>query len=337
MLFSRNKKVIGIYTCEDYHAAVLLQFDPKEKKPIILRFAIVPQGDEEQPLGDSLRILIRKLRTRCRTCALSCWPDGARLKFFEAPKDADTERLRAQLRIGNTTVLNERFEAYTLDCDKLGQFKGPEGKAHFISCGVPDIQRKNIEAAFSSLGLELQILQLSPVSLFNAFAISHDDVLAKQPYLVADIAKNRTIIIGGYQKQLPLVRILDIGWGNVDEMFGGESEMPSDLLQVLTETGGPEMAELQRSSGMLVSELRRSANFLEIDHGVKLKRIYLSGTLAPHAPMAQMIATDLDIPFEHWNPFRRGAASEDALGKFGLLSEFSRLCGAAGAAFQVLL
>src|SRR6185436_6416040 len=111
-----KREIIGIDLGATRAKAVVLAYGSGNTPMSIRGHAMVPCGDPEQPLGDLLRQLLRKLRSRCRDCAVSAWPDGARLRLFEGKTEPD---LIEAVRAGTddaSRLFYEPLEDYVAQC-----------------------------------------------------------------------------------------------------------------------------------------------------------------------------------------------------------------------------
>ncbi len=223
MLFSR-KKIIGIDLKSDHASAVLVELDERHNTLVVLDYATLAITDPEQTLEETLGRLLGKMRSRCRQCALAMWPEGARLKFFTRDGSNSVDPSRKSIGFEPGSIFEgATLENYVFDFDRCEAFKNVEGDSFFIGSGIPSSAAEAAEIAFSTLGYKLQLFQLTPIALFNAFVQSHEEVARNEPYLLADIGRSQSSIICGFKKHPPIMRTIDVGWGDVPARFLDES------------------------------------------------------------------------------------------------------------------
>jgi Tfp pilus assembly PilM family ATPase len=321
-------------------------------------------------LEDTVRVLLKKLKSRCRDCAISVWPEGARVKIFEGRKWASGHEMRDLIAADSRGIFNEALTDYTFDCVKEAGIGAGADADHslFVGCGIPRSETERLQAVFPALGYRLHLLQLMPIAVFNAFAHSHEEIFAKKPYLLADIGKSRMTVVAGAANRLPLLRVIEFGWGEVDARFIEEKELgmykrrvgstgPTDswgedaerflleaaeaegeVLPVLSEEEELSLKGMRAKADSIAQELHASVEFLlRDDDSFRLEHLYISGALNCQTIAVQILAETMDLQCVPWNPLRRNVATEKALAKFGLLTHIARLPAAAGAAFQHLL
>jgi hypothetical protein len=326
-VFRRKRQIIGIDLGASRAKAVVLEYGDGENSVTVRDYAVLPLA-REQPLEDLLRKLLRKLRTRCRECAISAWPAGARLRFFDGK--AEPELVRA-LRGGNidaSALFCEALEDYVAQCCPVASLRGNRDSSMFVACGIPRGELNVIENALRKLRYQICLFQLAPVAVLNAFTASQTDTARKEPFLLVDFGRARMTIWGGLGGSVRVMRRVDFSWGEMPEppfsVADAESADNDALLAIFGDV-----------SDVLAAELQRVLDSFQIhDDFSDVQRIYVSGGLSNHPPVMRRLAEVLQMQCVQWNPLRHVAAHSKALKDFNLLGELAHLPAAAGAAFQ---
>jgi hypothetical protein len=341
----RSATVVGIDIGSGCAKAAVLEGNARSKSIVVRESALLPIEDPAQPFATTLRLLLAKLQTRSRDCALATWPPSAQVRFIES-NGAYAGRVRRELTAPEATdfTVTDTPETTTeadhvFDASPIPGSKSPGSAAKMLECGILRVDLDLIHHAFKEVRRTLRLVQLAPVSLFNAFAISQPEIATRESYFLVDIGKRRTTLIAGAQGAMRLIRVVDLGWDYVAEPleleFGTEcrgqlQSLPVDDMDVRSATADA----MQRLS----LEIERSLDHLHRDeHYARPIRYYISGPLTPESLPIQTLSTHLAIPAMTWNPLRRAAAGKRALAEYHLLEELPRLPAAAGAALQYLV
>ncbi len=334
-MFSSKRQIIGIDLGASCAKAVVLKYGAGDAPTVIREYAMLPSEDRELPLDELLRALLRKLRTRCRDCAISAWPAGARLRFFDGK--AEPELVRA-LRHGTPdaqALFHEKLDDYVAQCGRVTSLRGDDNDSMFVASGIPRGELTVMENTLRKLGYTLRLLQLTPVAILNAFTASQSEIVRKQPFLVVDFGRARMTILGGSRGSVRVMRRVDFPWGEIPLplISAEESETPAEGSSSADEDALS--AIFGDVTELLVSELQPVLeSFRMQDEFFNFDRIYVSGGLSNHRAVIKRLAEGLHIERIQWNSLRHISAHHRALENFTLLSELAHLPAAAGAAFQ---
>src|SRR4051812_49218541 len=87
-----DRQIIGLDLGASRVKAVVLQFRPGEEGMLVRDYAIEMVAEGGEPLQVVLKRVLRRLRTRCRDCAIAMWPGGAMLRYFDSAADRNLVR-----------------------------------------------------------------------------------------------------------------------------------------------------------------------------------------------------------------------------------------------------
>lgn len=341
----RRATVTGIDIGSGCAKAVVLEGNSRAKSIVVREFALLPIEDPAQPFATTLRLLLGKLRTRSPECALAAWSPGAQVRFIVSNgaytgrirKESPTPDAEETVQTDGSAPMTEADHVF--DASPIPGSKRTGSTTKMIECGILRVDLDVIHGAFKEVRRSLRLVQLNPVSLFNAFAVSHPEIVARDSYLLVDIGKRHTMLVAGARGAMRLIRVVELGWDYVAEPleleFGTDCR---DQLQKLPLEDNEIRSATADAMQRLSLEIGRSFDHLHRDeHYARPIRFHISGPLNPESLPIQAMSTHLGIPATTWNPFRRAAAGKRALAEYHLLAEFQRLPAAAGAAFQCLL
>jgi hypothetical protein len=337
----RQKQIIGIDLRESCLNAALVGVDHKTGKLSVLDYAIQQLGEDGDPVDLALKLMLHKLRPKTRECAVAAWPKGAVLQLSDRGSS------------GQGKGKGGKPEDYVFESSDVGDGEKTSAGRRHIECGVPRAVLDNVRATFLKAKLNVSLLQLTPVAVFNAFQHSQQEAVQHGEFLLVDIGWNSTIIISASTNKLHLMRTIEWGAEHMKRTFveagllGVQDEieaMPADALDAdeIKETAlGPLVREVEqsinyldsRSEGSINDETYFSAGDAEYESG-RPKGIYVSGHLTSCNPFMHALALSTELRCIVWNPFRAMTAAKAALSDFSLLKDLSHLPAAAGAAVQ---
>jgi hypothetical protein len=333
-VFRRKRQIIGIDLGASRAKAVVLEYGEGENSVSIREYAVLPM-DREQPLENLLRKLLRKLRTRCRECAISAWPAGARLRFFDGKAEPELARAVRRGNFDASSLFCEALDDYVAQCCQVTRLRGASDSAMYVACGIPRGELSAIENALRKLRYQLCLFQLAPVAVLNAFTASQTETARKEPFLLVDFGRGRMTIWGGLRGSVRVMHRVDFPWGEIPEPPCSVAD-PNAAPEVGANADDDALSAIFGDvTDVLAAELQRVLDSFEMDEDFsEVERIYVSGGLSNHPTVMRRLAEALQMQCVQWNPLRHIAAHRKALEDFSLLSELAHLPGAAGAAFQ---
>jgi Tfp pilus assembly PilM family ATPase len=333
-MFFRRQQVIGIDLGASSAKAVLLEKRAAGTAGLIREYAMLSLDASGRPLEEIVRWLTQKLRTRCRACAVSAWPTGAKLRFFDPHSEPALVKSIATGKIDASALFHEPLEDYVVQCAPVANLRGGNEGSMFVASGIPRTELNKIEKAVQKAGCELHLLQLAPVALLNAFTASQTDIGKKEPFLLVDFGRARMTIIGGIDGSVRMMRRADFPWGEIPPpLMAADAEATQDddngdVDEVFSAIFGDVTRLVASELRWMLESLQTQEDFVHFDE------VYVSGALTNNRPVMERLRKDLEIQCKQWNPFRHLAAHNRALSDFSLLGDLAHLPSAAGAAFQ---
>jgi Tfp pilus assembly PilM family ATPase len=330
----RNATVVGIDIGTGAAKAVVLETHRRTREILVREFAIEPIRTAGQPLAITLRSLLGRLKTRSRDCAFAFWPASAEVRFLQS-----SQRRSGAGHTGGTAAAGSQDAGSVFDAAMIPRSERGDEETSLLECGMSRADLQAIDDAFREMRCRLQLVQLTPVAIFNAFVMAQVEVALRDPYLMVDIGRTRTTLIAGGEGAMRLMRVVDLGWEFVAEPL--ELEFGIDCRSALQ--GLPADDPLVRSSTSdavrpLAEEIAQSLDHLQMEENIaRPTRFYISGPLNAESLPVQALSEHLGLMAIPWNPLRRMAAGKRALAEFRLLQDLARLPAAAGAALQCLI
>lgn len=334
-MFSKRKQIIGIELGSACLKAAVVELIESTNELLVREYAIHPVETTSHDLVTSVGLLLGKLKTKCRDCAIAAWPDSALFRFFEHdPTDATPIR---KLLNPESAGTSQAIEDYALDFVDAGPGKQSQKSRTYVACGLP---RKEVEATRDLLGqlkYKLKLFQLSPIAVFNAFQFSLEEDATRKPFLSVDLGYKRSSLSGG-EAELHLMREIQWGGNDLKSTLVEQQVIAADQpLEELTLASERLTDALREAVPPLAREIQFSLDYLRMEAGSdEVREIHLSGGLSNFTPFVEALQEALGIPLQRWNPFRKMQATSAALKESGLLVDLYRLQAAAGAAIQVL-
>ena len=324
-MFSKEREIIGIDLGSGWAKAVVLRL--REEGPLVREYAMVPSepGDSRKALEETLRKLFRQLRSKSSECAVTFWPNGAKMRFF----DRGTPEAAKSLARATAGEIESLFHEELKDYVAVG---GPVEGCHTdfqssmgVAEAVPKIAVAEVESALRKLGRRLRVLQLAPLALLNSFSTSCAEIARDHSYVVTDFGRERALILAGFRGVARVARVVEFPWELIKT-------------QVVDDAGAVDpVAREQGAEAMqnLFKELVDVCDFLDAqDQQTRLSRMHVSGALSNNAEVMRSLGEALEVQCVTWNPLQSIEMERLAKSAPGLSEDLPRLPLAAGVALQ---
>jgi len=337
-MFFNKRQIIGLDLGASRAKAVLLEQRKGDNSVVVRDYAIDRLDEPNLPLETQLRRLLRQLRSRCRDCAVSVWPSGSKLRVINGNVEPETVREMRQGIADQKKLFHEELKGYLCEYGEISSLTRRKADPSFAVCALPEIELTRIEKALHTLGYRIQVVQMAPLAVLNAFAASQGEQELKRPFVLVDFGRACMTILGGSAAGLRMLRRIEFPWGEIPEPLvavtgnnhSGENTENAAEEEALAAIFG-EVTDL------LAFELQPLLDFFRNhDDSSHLDQVYISGGLSNHRTVVRRLVERLGLQCVQWNPFRHIAAHRRALDNFDLFSELAHLPAAAGAAFQRL-
>ncbi len=304
-------------------------------------------------LAHHLKLLLQDLGGSAKGYAAAASHHAAIVRIIEQPP-TPPKLLRDALKFNDLQLLNQDCKEYVLDCNylvpppapstKTGQAEGDENTVQtserslkYIVGGLPRVDVNAVFEAFEKNKIDLNRLQLAPISTFNAFEFAKPEVFNDEAFMLVDIGHDVTVVLMGAKRELVLVRTIEYGGRHFVDAISGDGAIDRQAAVTLIEKGDPGMTEAGRASlATLAYQLRSSIGFFEGQRDLPINRVHLCGALVRADLPLQILSDELDIPCELWDPFEKCELSVSRAKRDPFQIDQHQLNVACGAAIEML-
>lgn len=326
-MFGARREIIGIDLGTGWSKAVVLRLRGEGEGPIAREYALVPTepGGTRAALEQTLRKLFRKLGSRSRECAITFWPVGAKMRFFDRGTPQAASALSRAPSAEVEALFHEKLRDYVAVGGVVESCLDGVASSMCVAEAVPRAAVQDVESVLRKLGRKLCVLQLAPLALLNSFTTSCLDIAREQPYLVTDFGRERALILGGYRGLARAARVVDFPWELIKT-------------QVTEDGGGADSAIREQGAEAMQNLFRELVDVCDYidsqDQHTRLSRMHVSGALSNNADVMRSLGEALEVQCISWNPLRSIEAGKRALKESSLVEDLPRLPLAAGVALQ---
>ena len=286
-------------------------------------------------LAANLKALLQELGGSAKACGIAISSADSFVRIVEQP-EMPAETLRDALRFNSQTLLNQDCRDFVLDCDRIAHTPA-DGLVRYLVGGLPRMQVQMVQDACTKNKLPITTLQLSQLSVFNAFEFSNEETFNTQGFVLVDIGHLSTEVIVGAKRELILARTLDYGGNHfVEELICHGASGPEEVTQALAEEEVLTVENARLSLTEVVRSISSSIGFVEARHEVAIPRVFVSGGMAKSPTILKILSEELQLPCETWDPFARSENAVPAARKTALAAEIPVLSAAFGAAAEIL-
>ncbi|MCP5521562.1 MAG: type IV pilus assembly protein PilM [Verrucomicrobiales bacterium] len=209
------------------------------------------------------------------------------------------------------------LEEVVWDYQILGSL--PSGELEVLLVAIKSAIVEKLFAGAEPAGMRLNLVDVSPAALCNAFRYNYGDVEGCS--MLLDIgAKTSNVLF--FEKDKFYCRSINIGANSITQEFAAEAKMPFveaekiKIAEGFVSLGGayeepdnPHQAAISKIARQVMTRLHIQVNqtiqFYRSQQGGKApERLYLSGGASIMAYTAQFFAEKLNLSVEYFNPFR---------------------------------
>ncbi|HVM60732.1 MAG TPA: pilus assembly protein PilM [Verrucomicrobiae bacterium] len=155
--------------------------------------------------------------------------------------------------------------------------------------------------ALTTAKIKPRVIELTAVSVINAFQVSHPE-LKDEVVVLVDIGARMTSV-NFLQGGLPLItRIMHFGGVQLTEYVGQVLMLKPQEAEEEKRKMSPPVQELVKTAiSPLAREIRSSIDFFERQHDLHVQRIYACGGSACSPPALTILGEAVGTPVECWN------------------------------------
>lgn len=307
------------------HTLKAVRLQKKGTAYALARIATVPTNrnpqDQALPgntvITSQLKEVLASLKTSGTDYHFTVNSPNSTVRYVELP-NMPLDDVRAALRLNSATYLRQNFDNFTfdacpLDMDALHALNVKKWKKSAIPSSVhakikilvSGISTPEVVLYFQAgraVGVRPQSLQLTPISLLNAFEAAYPDVYASQPVALLDMGYfSSSLTIVDHGKPL-LTRMVQVGGKHMTEYLATKLSIDFNKAEAAKIQQDPNIGEaVARTCVPLIREIRSSINFFEKNSDQAIGKIYLSGGPMRSQAVIEALSNDIGLGCEVWN------------------------------------
>jgi Tfp pilus assembly PilM family ATPase len=297
-----------------------------------------------EELGKQIKALFKQLGGGTKACAVAITSPEALLKIVEQP-DTPPEILRDAMRLNGITLFNQDCRDYVLDCDYIATQQplaaefGSVPQKKYLVAGLPRTQVDTLGKVLAESGTRtLASVQLTPISLFNAFEFAQPEVFANQAFFLLDFGHNTSTMIMGSKRELVLIRTVDFGGRTLVESLASMSgENPATVISILESEDELMIENTKLGLNAITREIGSSIGFFEGRHEETVGQVWVSGGLAKSKVLLRLLTEELRLPCQAWSAAAQCEVALPAAKRAQFAEQMPDYSVACGAATQLLI
>lgn len=308
---------------------------------VINDYAIQPRDPanlSHEELVGGLKALVKQVGSAGKASAVAISDPEALLRIIDQP-DTPTDILRDALRLNGLTLLNQDCRDFVLDCDYIETADAMSGgHKRYLAGGLPRTQVISYNAALTGGGINnVSSLQLSPVSIFNAFEFAQPDTFNQQPFFLIDFGHASSTMIVGSKRELVLVRNIEFGGKLlIDTLQNLSGESPEMIMEALQHEEEIIVENARMAIAGATREISSSIGFFEGRREEAISKVWVSGGIAQNPTMLRLLSEELNLPCSAWNALERCETGIPSGKRAKFPEEALQLNTACGAAVELL-
>jgi type IV pilus assembly protein PilM len=279
-------------------------------------YAIVPtchagvgRPEAQSQFAAQLQQVMSSLTVQERRVSVTISSDSAIVCETEFPR-MPLDEIKSALKLNSTRYLRRDFSNYYLDAVELTETAADvkDKKPQAMKVLVGGANKEEVlwyRNALLAAKIRPEIMELSAVSVINAFQASNKEVCEKEVVVLVDIGARSTSINFLRHGQPLMTRITHFGGFQISEY----------LAQMLTlEPGAAEEEKLKMSDPVqplvrsaivpLAKEVRSSIDFFERQHECHVTKAYACGGSACAPAIVEFLSEQVGMRIECWNPIQ---------------------------------
>ena len=314
------------FLCIDFGAGTLklAEFDATEAGALrLLRYAVKPLGLAGGQDAAREGVLLRGLQElmggktfsakNCNVCApgFQAFSKFIKLPPVDASKATQIIQYEAQQNV--PFPLDEVVWDYQI----LGNL--PSGEMEVLLVAIKTTLVEGMFKSAESQGLRLDVVDVAPAALANAFRYNYGD--QEGCSMLLDIgAKTSNVLF--FEKNKIYCRTINIGANSITQEFAAESKLPFSeaekikIAEGFVSLGGayeepdnPRQAAISKIARQVMTRLHIQVNqtiqfYRSQQGGAAPQRVFLAGGASIMAYTAQFFAEKLNVSVDYFNPFR---------------------------------
>lgn len=314
------------FLCIDFGAGTLklAEFDATEAGALrLLRYAVKPLGlaggqdaARDGILQRSLQELMGGKTFAARNCNVCSPGFQAFSKFIKLPP-VDASKATQIIQYEAAQNVPFPLEEVVWDYQILGNL--PSGELEVLLVAIKTTLVEGMFKAAEGQGLRLDLVDIAPAALANAFRYNYGD--QEGCSMLLDIgAKTSNVLF--FEKNKIYARTINIGANSITQEFAAEAKLPFTeaekvkIAEGFVSLGGayeepdnPRQAAISKIARQVMTRLHIQVNqtiqfYRSQQGGSAPQRVFLAGGASIMAYTAQFFAEKLNVPVDYFNPFR---------------------------------
>lgn len=287
-----------------------------EQGPVLQEYVVAAtpstlgkKGAEATFAAELLQVLgaLPRLKAVDRRVYVSVSCPSATIAVVEVPR-MEVVEAREVLKLNSTRYLRRDLTNSYLDVSELvDSAADPKARKsatmRLLAAAASKEEIQWFRTMLTAAKLRPASIELSAMTVVNAFQISHREICEKGAALVVDIGARMTsmnFLRGG---QPVLTRIMEFGGDRITDSIaqslGLEPKAAEEEKRKLSEFMQP---LVQGGLAPLAREIRASVDFFERQHDCHVGHAVVGGGTAASAVIVGLLSEATAVPFEIWNP-----------------------------------
>src|SRR3989442_10689652 len=315
------------FLCLDFGAGSLkvAEFEPNENGTLRLKqFGLKPLGFEGSQEAARGRVILKAIQELFAERPFSskninvCAPGFHVFSKFVKLPPVDTSKVTQIIQYEAQQNVPFPLEEVVWDYQILGA--APSGELEVFLVAIKSDIVEGLFRAAGAAGLRLNLVDVSPAALCNAFRFNYGDL--EDCTMLLDIgAKTSNLLF--FEKGKVFSRSINLGANSIPQDFASESKNKFDVAEKLKIEGGfvslggayeepetPHQAAISKIARQFMTRLHIQVNqtmqfYRGQQGGSAPQRLFLSGGASGMAYTAQFFAEKLKLPVQYFNPLRK--------------------------------
>jgi type IV pilus assembly protein PilM len=302
----------------------MAEFEVSEADSLLLRhYGVKPLGIEGSQDSKREAVLLKAIQqltaehpTRARTTNVCAPGFHVFSKFVKLPP-VDTSKVTQIIQYEAQQNVPFPLEEVVWDYQILGST--PTGELEVLLVAIKADVVEGLFRTADAAGLRLQLVDVSPAALCNAFRFNYGDL--EGCTMLLDIgAKTSNLLF--FEKGKVYSRGINIGANSITQDFVAEAKLPFAKAEQIKITEGfvslggayeepenPHQAAISKIARQVMTRLHIQVNqtiqfYRGQQGGSAPQRLFLAGGASIMPYTAQFFAEKLNVPVEYFNPFR---------------------------------
>ena len=315
----------------------VVSLDLHDEKKIITAYNIkkLPINYKDEDRATYIKEVLREIDLRPEMVNLSMAGRDVVVRFIDFPR-INKEQLDNALHFEAEKYIPFNVNEVVLDSIILGDATEP-GKMRVLLAAAKRKPIESLVGIVEKLGMKVNVIDISPFAMFNAFSLSNSLSEDKGTALIC-LGHSLTNILITIGERPCFMRQVKIGGKDIMEMLCKNlSISPQEAESYMLKHNDTHNEEVYQATmtvlDELVKEIQLSFGYFENRYNDIIGNIYCSGGLIYHRGILDYLGESLKVDLKKWNPVD-GLEMVDVLSKQDIDSIASQLSVCIGLALR---